>query len=454
MKKYFNFNSVVALFAATTLFACTQTDIEMTPLENVSEYHHTESNKTSMQIAINELNAFLQQMGFSDVATRSERAFTIDDIICVTNENKTRSILPEVENNVLPDTILYLVNFGDKSEQNGYAVLSANSKEGAIILTVTEKGYISQEDFLFDTEYNYKEDPELKDFDFYNADDDDYYVAGAMGEGNNITHQFLQKYEEGELIVGEIGGATHTTDWECDKTVAPMLTTLWHQHSPFNDACPIQKDGEPALAGCVAVALAQIMAYHELPGGAMTFNGVACNWPDMKAVFPKNPISGQSKYGIRSQRRQVAQFMRNIGSWCNMLYTDSFSFATPRAAQNTMKAFGYENVKRILSYEEEEIVKMLDNGNPVFMAAVSGSVNGHAWVIDGYKRQSRYLKGVKQCRYYFHCSWGWGGLCDGYYLSETFDLRKGAVEADEDEDTVDRNFEYCWRMLTYDNPNN
>ena len=42
--------------------------------------------------------------------------------------------------------------------------------------------------------------------------------------------------------------------------VGPLLSTKWHQNSPFNAKCPNQ-----SKAGCVAIAMAQIMKFHEHP---------------------------------------------------------------------------------------------------------------------------------------------------------------------------------------------
>ena len=55
-----------------------------------------------------------------------------------------------------------------------------------------------------------------------------------------------------------------------------------------------------------------------------------------------------------------------------------------------------------------------------------------------------------------HCNWGWGGWCDGYYYSKLFDVRQGAVELDDGDQSYLEypNFKYTWwfRMITYDKP--
>ena len=57
------------------------------------------------------------------------------------------------------------------------------------------------------------------------------------------------------------------------STVEPLLTTKWDQCKPYNDLCPVSPDeddpywvyGNRACAGCVAIALAQVMNYYQWP---------------------------------------------------------------------------------------------------------------------------------------------------------------------------------------------
>ena len=46
--------------------------------------------------------------------------------------------------------------------------------------------------------------------------------------------------------------------------VGPLLTTAWHQGSPYNNLCPMG-DGGRTVVGCVATATAQILRYHSSP---------------------------------------------------------------------------------------------------------------------------------------------------------------------------------------------
>ncbi len=68
------------------------------------------------------------------------------------------------------------------------------------------------------------------------------------------------------------------------SSVAPMLSTLWHQTYPYNLYCPIAHDyinlvyyNDRACTGCVATALAQIMNYHKWPNvgkGSQSYDAV------------------------------------------------------------------------------------------------------------------------------------------------------------------------------------
>jgi len=46
--------------------------------------------------------------------------------------------------------------------------------------------------------------------------------------------------------------------------VGPLLTSSWHQSSPYNDSCPMG-DGGRCVVGCVATATAQIIKYWDWP---------------------------------------------------------------------------------------------------------------------------------------------------------------------------------------------
>ena len=48
------------------------------------------------------------------------------------------------------------------------------------------------------------------------------------------------------------------------EKAGPLLTSRWDQGGPYNDSCP-DGDGGRCVAGCVAIAVAQVMRYHNWP---------------------------------------------------------------------------------------------------------------------------------------------------------------------------------------------
>lgn len=432
-------NLIISLtvLASVLLTSCTEERI-------ASGYTSQEPNSPKVEKAINELNQFLQTMEIQ--TTRSGNTFTVDDVQYVTRHMGTTRTANDTAN----DTILYLVNFGASDEDGGYAILNAKENTDMRVLAVVEKGSITAEDFIFQNKAI-----NIPNFNFYDTEEDDYYVGTteAGSEADQFVH--FAAVIDPSRDPGSYG--CDVSPWVTIATVEPMLTTLWNQRAPFNNNSPIV-NGERTLAGCVAIALGQILAYHEFPS-VLTIGGLECKWADMKSIRSKtNPIN----VGTEEQQNQVATFIRTIGKECNMIYysdeagVDQWSFALPSGAENCLESdyFKYKNVERVLRYDEDAIIEAIDNGCPAFVAGISGAIDGHAWVIDGYKRQYRTVNNEVQYRYYVHCDWGWKGDCNGYYHSGIFDLIDGDNEFDRPNNYNNiYNYHKCFRTITYDNPN-
>ena len=57
--------------------------------------------------------------------------------------------------------------------------------------------------------------------------------------------------------------ASHRANSEWSP-ISPMLECTWGHWTPYNNLCP-EIDGKHTASGCVAIAMAQIMYYHEWP---------------------------------------------------------------------------------------------------------------------------------------------------------------------------------------------
>lgn len=213
--------------------------------------------------------------------------------------------------------------------------------------------------------------------------------------------------------------------------VAPVLGDIaFDQGTPYNNLCPVLNGGR-AVTGCVATAMAEVMARYKYPacgtgnvkysggsGGAVTMN--LADYPfDWKNVLPtyKN-----GEYND-AQADAVARLMLCCGASIDMNYSAGGSGTqTSKSAPAFINNFGFTEEVRSYnadSYPDKDelfeydwgptIREQTGKGYPVIWGGSSAlGATGHCFVIDGYK----VIDGV----YYYHVNWGWNGSQNGYFL--------------------------------------
>ena len=220
----------------------------------------------------------------------------------------------------------------------------------------------------------------------------------------------------------------------------PMVPLLWNQYYPFNENYPIYSGEEHRKAGCVPLAVAMIMTYHQYPN-ILTINGHTINWTLVNQV--QRVTNGYVNPGYLGFD-DVAELVYWVGLGCDMTYLPfNNTFAWPEDAKDFLQFCGYTNATNHLSYDADLIIDMLEDSKPVFIAA-----DVHAWVIDGMIR----LRSGDEYRDLFHCNMGWGGPCNGYYASRTFKSSKRIYEDPNYGDgDIDRSFNFntVFRIITY-----
>jgi hypothetical protein len=212
-------------------------------------------------------------------------------------------------------------------------------------------------------------------------------------------------------------------------TISPLLTSHWHQGSPYNDLSPVISDGNvKTAAGCVAVAAAQIAYYWRkdnpsktlrdtpvYPYGAAPIEnsipkGTPNNWDLMKDSYTVDD-SPDSRYaaaqlcyvlGTTSYLNYASSTGGSIYDASNALYSqfDLISEYTTKGKQNQQEW-------------EELLYDQIERGRPILCAGSDG--NGHAFVLDGYDSESNL----------YHFNFGWGGSGDGYYPIDDTELSMG-----------------------------
>jgi len=159
--------------------------------------------------------------------------------------------------------------------------------------------------------------------------------------------------------------------------VEPLLgDEAWHQYyAPYNDQCPLDSLGNRTVAGCVALAMAQVMHYWQWPTNywwkymLQDYEGVDYSYLQGFSVSELLKDCGKSvdtKYGTASSARSVMQ---------PIALTSKFGYT--RSMQFLFRDF----------YSLQEITLMLKRelaaGRPVLVSGHKLGL-GHAYVIDGY----------------------------------------------------------------------
>lgn len=188
-----------------------------------------------------------------------------------------------------------------------------------------------------------------------------------------------------------------------------LPTANWGQGYPYNTDCPLI-DGEHALTGCVATAMAIVMKYHNWPEGY--------NWDEMPMNTEEDPIN----YEENNDLPALAKIMHDAGEAVFMEYSLEESGAyLDWIGHRLQSVFHYSPDCQYLGgdhFETEEWVKMLrenlDKGNPVIYDGY-GSGGHHAFIIDGYNSSDLY-----------HVNWGWDGMYNGFYALDALDPMEGS----------------------------
>ena len=214
------------------------------------------------------------------------------------------------------------------------------------------------------------------------------------------------------------------TGWEeavGKVVVAPLIATQWDQEEPFNEKCP-KRNGERSAVGCIAVAVGQIMNYYQWPQQAKGYVEYEWNSSWIEQDFT------QCNYDYN--HLDVSQFLYDIAVSCKTDFnsgnsgSSAYEIDMGRALINIFdydksmlmhyRKTTWEGSERLIpTWNDEEWDHMLreelDAKRPILYSGVyiSGrSETGHEFVCDGYDDAG-----------YFHFNWGWGGYCDGWYVT-------------------------------------
>lgn len=182
----------------------------------------------------------------------------------------------------------------------------------------------------------------------------------AWGEGLPMD-KFFAYYEQTLQLAYQQKIKIPNTDFS--RKVEPLIQTQWGQTAPYNEQCP-----DKMLAGCVPVAMGQIMNYYH----------ASSDPAQMVAVIGGRAQTHYSPRNSVTNTLQIKPTFIDMGMYAHCRY---------------LSAFSREELQQICDRD-------LQQGHPLLF-----SNGGHAFVCDG------------QIDDYLHFNLGWMGPFNGYYRS-------------------------------------
>lgn len=249
---------------------------------------------------------------------------------------------------------------------------------------------------------------------FYSAGDfrSNQEVEGFQYWFDHYVQNMLEKHTLDLPAAGKKSAASVSHIEALPGAVDPLITTTWNQGCYYNELCPVDLDGpcDRALAGCVAVALAQILNYHQYPVVGTGSNSYIHDvYGLLEADFTGGYDYSLYPASLSASNPDLARFIYHCGVAVNMDYGPG----TSGAASQVDAFIKYFNYSETLAYiyrrnfsEADWSQKLKENlarNRPVYYVG-RNETDGHAFVCDGYDELGL-----------FHFNLGWGGAADGYY---------------------------------------
>jgi len=205
-----------------------------------------------------------------------------------------------------------------------------------------------------------------------------------------------------------------------DNVQYGKLSTKWGQKYPYNKYTPSDQqaiDGcnKHCPAGCVAVAMAQVMKYHECPAtygqGTSSYTHpvygyLYANHQSTLYAWPLMP-NYLTPWTPSAYVNQVARLIYHCGVAGEMNYGPNCSTMGVDDAADAMDDHFYYNncqVKTRFAVDSDWInylKDLLDDDLPILYRGMS-----HMFVLDNYDVGKTTI---------FHVNWGWAGLYDGWF---------------------------------------
>lgn len=454
MKKFY-FVLVAVLFTA---YACERMDFASDNEVDDNPENIVDGGKISLKKAMSNADFVYANIGDADSRVRKIQSVEVltssdlnGELVCT----RYSSAMGETESD---EPLAYVVNYEDNA---GYAILAANEDLPPII-GLGDNGNFSAAEFVNYTQNGIE--------DLSPAKEMQYAVI------NNSLR----------LPSVNIGGVGYiSVDTTLVLKCMPLVPTKWHQSEPYNYYAPIDDNNEKCVAGCVPVAGAQAFAslcyHHNWRPTTQLSQEYLVDWYTINRIIYNDEFEYNAN-DYSDNALAVASLIRAVGEDVDADYGGNETSAYTPSLVNTCNRLGMSSASFVnLNNNANEITgnlfdMIVENNYPVVTKARrdkgDGTTVGHAFVLDGWLR-------LQYSQLYFstsenappqvvgdrfdnrqliidlvHTNFGWGGLCDGYYLPDAFDLTKQKYsEYAEENDmpaTMDRVYDLNIGYLLYE----
>lgn len=234
-----------------------------------------------------------------------------------------------------------------------------------------------------------------------------------------------------EITTYEVYGPFLTTRWDQRLSNIPSYPHIRYNNFVRHKNC---SDSLVTPAGCVAVAMGQIMKYY--------------NHPNIYNINSMPNVVNNLNWNT-NEAKNIARLMKDIGEKVNMNYSCNSSGASSQTARNAFVNNYSYNASNLSPINKSVLIQNLKTLKPVYLrgcrekkiVCTPKKVIGkwtigktkyaytqcHAWVADGceeinitreFEDGSTYTSTMTN---YISMNWGWGGSDNGFYHYLTID---------------------------------
>ena len=313
------------------------------------------------------------------------------------------------------DDLIYVVNYDD---DQGFALVSKKDIENPVLAFIPEGSYDEQVA------------SQIHGFEIF-VSDAVIYLSNNLNIESEGTNDDISP-------TPTIPGLNDSIPQLRNSTYGHTVHLNWGQNGLFGSLCPNK------TTGCVPLAYAMMMSYHEYPESIMvTYDNsnrvLHLNWKEIKChksydlnrfgdwnslrpyTNPDPSLWPECKRTACTQdsHYQLSTLLRQLGDDFDATYGEPGSTSvTVPFLYSPIQKYNY-SYHSFTSYIRRAVEYHLNYKGPVLMI---GDYEGkHMWICDGMLTKQEDDKQIK----YFHYNWGWDGEFNGFFRSGVFAPAEG-----------------------------